>query len=258
MKKQGKKVIGAFHENGDTFQWLARDVNWLIDFKNCANSCDAILTYPRNKIYKNIYPSIGITSRLLYIPQPYFTAKRTDYIVDCDYRKGIFIGPRRKDAENERERRNWIYNIIMAAGLIGKQFGAISEVFNRITTVNVSSISNEQLKVQLGKLFRGCNIEVLSALNYDDYLKLIASHQLTINLDSSDTQGQVDADSIFVDVPLYQHADIDFRTDFGDIYFEMQTRGIANSDINTLIMTKICTFEKVKETIRNWSSKISI
>ncbi|MDB5119781.1 MAG: hypothetical protein JWN56_999 [Sphingobacteriales bacterium] len=256
MKKLGKKVIGAFHENGDTFQWLARDVNWLVDFKNCANACDAMLTYPRNKIYKNIYPAMGIKSELLYIPQPYFTNKRSEYIMNPSARKGIYVGPKRKDMESERERRNWIYNITMATDLIGKEFGFIKEVFNKITTVNTSSFSNEQLTVQLNKLFIGCNIEVISPLNYHAYLKMIASHQVTINLDSSDTQGQIDADSMFVDVPLYQPVDLDFRTDFGDLYHEMQNSSNEKGDVITSIMTEICTFNSVKKTIHDWSKSL--
>ncbi|RVU00431.1 hypothetical protein EOD41_13215 [Mucilaginibacter limnophilus] len=253
IKKQGKLVIGAFHENGDTLQMHARNVSWLIDFKNCANACDAILTYPRHKIYQHFYRTLSITTEFLEWPQPYYTLKRKDYIIASELRQGIFIGPRKKN--HEIERRNWIYNIAMAKDLIGKPFGLYPEIFNKITTINDTDFSNESLKAELETLLDGCYVEVIKPLKYDDYLRTIATHQITINMDASDTQGQVDADSMFVGVPLYQPSGFDFRTDFGDLYYSCIQSGQTPEQATETIMTRMCTFENTRKLITNWYAR---
>ncbi len=250
MKRLGKRVIGAFHENGDTFQWHARDLDWLLNFKNCANACDAIFTYPRDRVYRNIYTSMGITCQLLYIPQPYYTKKSSGYIIPKHKRRGIFIAPRRKLTEIER--RNWIYNIIISTKLIGKKYNTAGPIANRITTINDSQVPNEILANQLKAVFNGYNIEVIQPLEYHSYLKMIAGHQVTINLDASDTQGQTDADSLFVDVPLYQPPGLDFRTDFGDIYHDLFSNGLDDDQSIATIMNDISSFTAVREKIDQW------
>lgn len=250
MKRLGKKVIGAFHENGDTFQLHAKDLDWLRNFKNCANACDAVLTYPRDKVYRSIYTAMGITRPLLYIPQPYYSKKSPGYIIPRQERSGIFIAPRRK--HKEIERRNWIYNIILATELIGKEHNAAGIIANRITTINDSQTSNEVMAGQLKAIFGGYNIEVIPKLGYHSYLKMIASHQVTINLDGSDTQGQVDADSLFVDVPLYQPPGFDFRTDFGDIYHDLLSNGLNDEQAIASIINDISSFTTVREKINQW------
>lgn len=256
MKRQGKLVIGAFHENGDTLQMHAKNLSWLTDFKNCCNVCDAILTYPRHHVYQHFYRAIDIKTEFLSLPQPYHTPKRKDYIIPAENRRGIFIGPRKKDREIER--RNWIYNIVMAKALIGKPFGNYPEIFNRITTINDTIFPNEDLKTELEVLLEDCHIEVLNPLKYDNYLKTIATHQVTINMDASDTQGQVDADSMFVGVPLYQPPGLDFRTDFGDIYHSYIQSGLTAEQATETIMTQKCTFEHTSAVINTWYARINV
>jgi hypothetical protein len=255
MKRQGKLVIGAFHENGDTLQMHAKNVGWLTDFKNCANACDAVLTYPRHNVYQHLYRALGITAEFLSLPQPYYTAKRKNYILAPEHRRGVFVGPRKKDREIER--RNWIYNIVMAKDLIGKPFGSYPEIFNRITTINDTIFSNEVLKAELEALLDDCYVEVIKPLRYDAYLKTIATHQVTLNMDASDTQGQVDADSMFVGVPLYQPPGLDFRTDFGDIYHNCIQSGLTAEQATETIMTQRCTFENTRTLLNNWYTRVN-
>ena len=131
----------------------------------------------------------------------------------------------------------------------------IRSIKDKQLTINESAVTNEELKKQLKILFKGYRIEVISPLSYDAYLRMLATHQVTINLDSSDTQGQVDADSLFVGVPLYQPLDFDYRTDFGDLYHEIITSGADSRNTIKKIMTQISTFDKVKETITDWYNK---
>lgn len=258
MKKLGKKVIGAFHENGDTFQFHARNIQWLVDFKNCANACDAVLTYPRDIVYEELFENIGIEkSKLLYVPQPYYIEKQNDFIVPIENRRGIFVAPLKKDQEIER--RNWIYNVVYASSEIRKSEG---NILNRVTTINVSTqYSNEELRRLLQELIgNDIEINVVGQQKYHDYLRLIAGHQYTINLDSSDTQGQVDADSMFVKVPLLQNKNVLYRTDFGDLYaetncvfeYDFKEQYQANVEACEKVMNRYSKFDVVRNKLTYW------
>ena len=79
-KKLGKKVIGAYHENFDFFQYTAKNLQWVNDFKNFANACDAFLLYPHKSMCETMFRGIGITTELIYIMQPYHTDMRKDFL----------------------------------------------------------------------------------------------------------------------------------------------------------------------------------
>jgi len=211
-KKMGKVCIGAFHENGSFFQHNGKNLRWYVDYKECASECDAILSYPRMNTFTHVFKGMGLKTYVLDCPQPYHTAIRKDFIVPVEERRGIMVGPCKK--ENEIEKRNWIFNVFRAIEATQEEGFA-----PRITTINLDKTINNEMLVGILKRFDS-EIEwnVVNQLPYHDYLRLIATHQRTINIDSSDTQGQVDADSLFVGVPLLPH-NTGHTTDFADRYF---------------------------------------
>ena len=240
MIKQGKIVIGFFHENGDAFQHNAKNLQWVKEFRDCANQADFFLTYPMNDVFRGIYENLGIQKeKLVYIPQPYDLSRAHEFMTPESERKGVFIGPRKKD--DELEKRNWILNIIRAAGTINSRYYDIEPL---ISLINSSSIPNETLKKDLQDLYPYIIFDVYSPLPYEELLRLIGKHQFYINDDGSTTQGQIDADSLFVGIRPLDVSNQKFFTDFGKLYED----GIQWPED---FMKKHCSFEVCKDRIEN-------
>jgi len=236
IQSLGKIVFSAFHENGFAFQRNAKNLQWLKEFRDCANQADYFLTYPMDYIFRDVYKNLGIEEqKLVYLPQPYDLNRAHEFTTPEDERAGIFIGPRRKDDELER---NWILNIIRAAGTILKR----DDVNPIISLINSSSISNEKLRDDLQGLYPSIIFEVYSSMPYEDYLRLIGKHQYYINDDSSSTQGQCDADALYVGVRPLDISNQKFYTDFGKLYKDTT---LWPNDF----MRKYCSFENCRENI---------
>ncbi len=235
---------------------IKNNFEWLVDLKNLANSCDGLLTYPRNVIHKDIYKSLGVPKeKLLYFPQPYYLDIRNRFLKDEKDKKGIFIGCRFK--EQEHERRNFIYNVCNAINKVNDK-----EVGNRIVIQNEkTTLTNDQLLKYLKEINPNIDYEIYGLMEYEKYLDVISTCELTINMDSSDTQGQVDYDSLFVGTPI----DINkyYRTDCADLFKEfLENHDITfqmnntKQEIINKFLKDYCSFDKTKKQINDWYNKM--
>ena len=238
IKKLGKPVILAFHENGDMFQKNAKNLQWLIDFRECANMCDAIMIYPHHEIFGKIYEGMGIKAQQVYIPQPYDIEGVRKYIVP-ELRRGIFIGPQLKD--DEIEHRNFILNVLLAAYHIKEH----KHIYPSITIINSSPAHTATVGGFLNRLCPGIMFNIYNKLSYEEYLECLAQHQYYINADTSFTQGQVDLDAMALGLtPLVW--DMGFGTDYGSLYRQNFSQ-TAGSNAPLSFVEKYCSFEVCKQ-----------
>lgn len=253
VKKMGKKMILAFHENGDRmFSLIKQNLQWALDFRDCANKCDFLLSYPNTTTCEVMYKGMGVTTPIVRIVSPYWTEKMKDFAYEK--KSGCFIGPLKKD--QELERRNWFLNVTCAIGEFGKSYYR-----NRITTINASSQPNEEVSRILNKLIpedkKELHINVIGKLGWYDFLKELSTYEVTINLDSSDTNGQVDIDSLFVGTPLINPLGYYF-TDHGKMWEKFKSSNdykiYENLNLCRAFMDKLFSYDKCRYDINAlWS-----
>ena len=183
-KKQGKKVIIAFHENGGMINLLSKNLDWLIGVKSLYEETDYISHYPHKDV--NFVFSDSYQHKRVKIYNSY-PDEKWKYFEDGE---GALVGIQIKD--NEIEDRNFMGNISLAYHYSLNPGG--------VTFINSSSQSNENIKVKLENLFDSRSIinVVSKTKNWYEFLELIDKHKYVINNDWCHTQGQVTSDAMFM------------------------------------------------------------
>lgn len=199
-KQKGKIVLGAFHENGDLFQKLAKEnIEWLLEFKECINVCDYILIQSEHAL-RPCYLSLGIEPhRLVNIPQPYDIEYYKKFHKTDDEKKGVFIGSRLK--VDEFEKRNTILSLLHAIDYVKTNNDIKKSITFQLTVADGAS-KLESYKSTLQKIAPDIEFNLFGLVSYPELLEKISLCECTINLDAADTQGQIDYDSMLVGTPI--------------------------------------------------------
>jgi len=188
-QKPNSKIVLMFKETGP-FQLytIFEDPKNLILFSELISLSNGIIspTPFLNSFYKNF------TDKLVeFIPTPYpFHSKEWNFSIPSDQKKNIYLATREFDIDW----RMHLYSL----GSIRKW---IEKKNIKLTVVNQDGNSGKKWFKNLG--FSESNLNLIDGkLNYTDYLKLLAKHQLIVNPDLGMVPGQIAGDSLLVKTPV--------------------------------------------------------
>lgn len=190
LKQGGMRVIVAWKEcSHNQMSRQLYSVRTLRAYREIQQDADGILSAsyawpPRvGEIKKEDFEA-----KLKFIPTPYpVDIPSWDFSTPFKERYGIFIGTR----EFKTEVRNHIHAITRAADL------ASELEIPRVTVINSDGKRGLSLLRELSKSFRPHTLQVIETrLSYPDYMQLLSSHRLVLQMDRSTVPGQVAGDSL--------------------------------------------------------------
>jgi hypothetical protein len=182
LKAEGRTVAVSLKESGlhQVAQLLGDAENMALFLEICA-AADGCIASTRNLV--GIYEAAG-GKHVRFIPTPYpVDSREWEFDEPLDSRAGIFIGTREWDTPS----RNHAAALLLAASLGGP-----------VTVVNEDGRSGRNRITATGL----ANARVIEGkLPYPDYLRLIASHRIVLQLDRSAVPGQVAGDALLCGMP---------------------------------------------------------
>lgn len=245
LKLMKKKVGIGWHESGFQLANTFQDLNFTIKFKEICNMADYYwnINHSLEDFFNCILDVPVFTSFQAY---PYDWAKQ--FIVSKDDRKGIILGTRTLSQFTNRY-------TMFAIGMANK---IAKEKNTFVTYLNCDNIKNELLQDFFNKMgFDNVKIQK-GPLEYHEWLKLIAKHEILFHCDNNQTAGQVvldagmvdvasvggntDADYLMIDAKSLRYSYFqlaDFFEYFSDYYKIMQESAIERAK-------KVTSFENIK------------
>ena len=182
LKQAGKLVAVSLKESGlhQVAQLLGIAGNLTLFREICALADGCLASTPD---LAGIYASAG-GAHVRFIPTPYpVDAAAWNFALPLGQRSGIFIGTREWDTPS----RNHAAALLLAASLGGN-----------VTVVNEAGSAGRKRIAATGL----SNPRIIEGrLPYAEYLRLIASHRIVLQLDRSAVPGQVAGDALLCGLP---------------------------------------------------------
>ena len=190
LKNAGAPVAVSLKETGlHQISEQLTDVARLRRFRSIVTQADGCIapTPEAADVYRAI---LRAEHTVAFIPTPYpLDDARWDFSRPVEQRRGIFIGTREWDIPT----RNHAAALLMARQ-ISDATGA------RVTVYNCDGRKEDRLIAEIG--FPPDRLRVLPrGKTYADYLRIVAEHQLVLELDTSFVPGQVAGDALLCRLP---------------------------------------------------------
>jgi hypothetical protein len=182
LKEEGHRVAVSLKESGlhQVAQLLEDAENMTLLREICATADGCIASTPN---LVGVYEAAG-GKNVRFIPTPYpVDSREWEFDEPLDSRAGIFIGTREWDTPS----RNHAAALLLAASLGGP-----------VTVINEDGRAGRK-RIDATGLVNPRVIE--GKLPYPDYLRLMASHRIVLQLDRSAVPGQVAGDALLCGMP---------------------------------------------------------
>jgi hypothetical protein len=182
LKSEGRTVAVSLKESGlHQVAQLLGDAENVELFREICAVADGCLASTSNLV--GIYEAAG-GKNVRFIPTPYpVDSREWEFDEPLDSRGGIFIGTREWDTPS----RNHAAALLLAASLGGT-----------VTVINEDGRAGRK-RLEAAGLAHARVIE--GKLPYANYLRLMASHRIVLQLDRSAVPGQVAGDALLCGVP---------------------------------------------------------
>ncbi len=190
LKSAGIKCLASFKETGShQVAPILSDSRSLTQLQEIAGLVDGFLA-PTPELLP-VYQSLCSRPHTVrFVPTPYpVEVGAWDFSVPVESRSGIFVGTREFDVPTRR------HGAAMLCALeVSRQTGA------KVTVVNTNRRSGRMALESLG--FADNKLEVLEGTSpYPEYLRRLAPHRITLQLDESKVPGQVAGDALLCHIP---------------------------------------------------------
>ncbi len=189
LKMMGKKVAVGHHENWQDMLKQSMDVNWLIQFKQLIDMCDAQwnVILQAEQHFRAIHDK-PIISSAMAIP---FDEWHHDISVPLEAREGVVVGTR---TLNQHLPRN-TWSALFMAHNIAKQNNTF------VSYLNEDPVDMQTACQRLG--LSTIRVSKGPLPSYEDWLSFISKHRVLYHADEVHTLGQVITDAVLVNVPFY-------------------------------------------------------